>query len=75
MKRRNKRERCPTCTRGTLSPKLLDLPVRAGGARVIVHDILVQACDECDEEIIEASEILRAKEIARVAAAGKRRAA
>ncbi len=75
MRKQVQKERCPTCGKGHLAAKLLDLPVRSGSTRIVVHDVLVQACDSCDEEVIEASEIQRAKEIARVAVAVRRRAA
>ena len=43
------------------------------GVRVVVHDVPLDACDQCEEKVIDGAEMKRAKEIAtQLASDGKR---
>jgi YgiT-type zinc finger domain-containing protein len=75
MKRKAKRNRCPTCGKGTLAPKLVNRVWKAkAGGSVMVRGVLVWACDTCEEQAIDYEEVDRAERIAELLG-GRKRAA
>lgn len=56
---------CPSCSQGTLFEKTKNVLFPYKGEKFWIHDVKVEVCDTCGEEIIEAKEIRRMEKIAK----------
>ena len=56
---------CPSCSEGILIPKYKQVLFTYQGGQYQIPDVVVQVCNTCGEEVINATEIRRMEKIAK----------
>lgn len=54
---------CPSCSQGILFEKTKKILFTYRGQKFLIHNVKVEVCDTCDDEVIEAKEIRRMEKI------------